>query len=645
MMRLSVEDVERLCPSCAEKMRFNGQKEIKFSSMKQMPPELLEGLCNDVNGGAMDGFFTACMNRSFDEFGPPTEEFCAWLHNECFGKWPAEKEDTMSTGVTIAVRPDSTTRAALAATDGVPTDEIHLTLCYLGHQDELSETDLAALPGVLARHVREVAPFEVTVDGQARWWADEDGWAHVAMVSDPTGELHALRDAAMSAAAFLGMTPRGKGVVDWRPHITLAYSEDPDATPEMRPEVPMELTVDRVAVMAGEDVTYVDLVPGPDEEVATMSEPAELAGPLVAKDDDRQVAYAPVLVPGEPDLDGDVLTAEKIEKVAHEWLERFRAHDVRHDMQAREGIRPVESWVMRSDEVVDLVHDGTKITLPKGTWCVGAKIEDSGLWAQVKSGELGGVSIAGFPRDKLESALKGDHVVTRTTLADLGDDWTVPLVSIVGRPAVPKAKWFALKATDSDKIGLSEKLKRVFRSDKEGMRFSEDVLERLRNAAEVINSLVSEAESERQDKKRYGSDDKKTKEQHSGSDEEDEMSEEAMKEIAQQVFEEGTQAIATEIEALKSHLGVDEGADDDSSELSSRVSELEEENAALREERDELKTTMKSVEDRLDSMERGVSGPRSQKSDEDEEAADEPAPQPVAKENRDAFGRRKRSRA
>lgn len=638
MMRLTRDQIARVCSPCAERMDRDGLKEIKFSSMKQMPPELLEGLCDEVNGGAMDGFFTACMDHDFGEFGPPTEEFCAWLHNECFGKWPAEKEEPMPF---IGLRPDSTIRAALAVDGGVDPDDLHLTMCYLGDTEGLPEEKVAALPAIVQRHVRETPPFDVVVDGQARWYVDDDGWAHVAMVSDPTGELHMLRDSVMSAAAFLGLEPRGKGVYDWRPHITLAYTEDPDEAVTMRPEIPMELTVDRVVVVVGDEVHHVDLESFEEGEDVLMSDPAELAGPLVAKDDERQVAYAPVLVPGEPDLDGDTLTEERIEKVAHEWLERFRAHDVRHDMQAREGIRPVESWIMRSDEEVDLVHSDQTITLPKGTWCVGSKIEDDSIWAKVKSGELGGVSIAGVRRERLEQAMKGDtEAIKRTTLADLGDDWTVPLVSIVGSPAVPKAKWFALKASERGKMSMGMRMKNAFRADKEGMRFSQDVLERLQAAAEVLNTLVSEAHNERDNKKR---DDYRDK----SSDEEENMSEEQMTQVAEQVVQRHIEPLAEGVEAIKSHLSIGEEGDDSGDSGDDRVTALEQENESLKSENESLKETLGAVEERLGAVEEAASVPRAQKAaDEDADGAvdDGGSAAEPATPRRDSFGRSRAKR-
>lgn len=90
-LTISVDVIERWCPPCAAKMRELGWTELKLAWLldrKQMPPQLLEGLCNAIGGDP--GFFTACMERDFGDFDPDKEAFCAWLHHECTGLYPGE---------------------------------------------------------------------------------------------------------------------------------------------------------------------------------------------------------------------------------------------------------------------------------------------------------------------------------------------------------------------------------------------------------------------------------------------------------------------------------------------------------------------------------------------------------------------------
>lgn len=85
---ITTEQMEQLCPDCAREMRRRGFTRI---NVRQMPPHLLEGLCKSL--GDDPGLFTRCMEKDFGEFDPGDKEaFCAWLHHECTGQWPAERD-------------------------------------------------------------------------------------------------------------------------------------------------------------------------------------------------------------------------------------------------------------------------------------------------------------------------------------------------------------------------------------------------------------------------------------------------------------------------------------------------------------------------------------------------------------------------
>jgi len=73
---ITVEQMQVLCPSCADKMREKGFTKI---NARQMPEQLLSGLC-DATGGSFD----ACMEMDFGEFAPTDKEsFCGWLKGQC----------------------------------------------------------------------------------------------------------------------------------------------------------------------------------------------------------------------------------------------------------------------------------------------------------------------------------------------------------------------------------------------------------------------------------------------------------------------------------------------------------------------------------------------------------------------------------
>lgn len=171
---------------------------------------------------------------------------------------------------------------------------------------------------------------------------------------------------------------------------------------------------------------------------------AELTAPFVRKEKAKRIVYGPVLIPGEPDSDGDVVKAEKIEEVAHKFIEEYGNIDLMHSL--KNVGRVVESYIAPVD-----LHFG-EVSVPKGSWMMGVRVTDDETWDLVKKGRLTGFSIMGMRTPAVKelgdnpTAEKVLAAVKRTTLADLGDDWFVNFVSLVDEPAVPKAKFVAIKA-------------------------------------------------------------------------------------------------------------------------------------------------------------------------------------------------------
>ena len=172
----------------------------------------------------------------------------------------------------------------------------------------------------------------------------------------------------------------------------------------------------------------------------------ELTGPIVMKNASKRIAYAAVLVPGEPDSDGETVTKEKIEQAAHEWMQSYRNVDLQHTLN--NVAVPVESYVLPMDMVVEM--QGVKTVLPEGTWVLASKVLDETTWNMIENGDLTGYSVMGIRRTTLETASKSTEVaLKRMLLRDLGEDWIAAAVSIVDEPAVPKAKFFALKSKEA----------------------------------------------------------------------------------------------------------------------------------------------------------------------------------------------------
>lgn len=204
---------------------------------------------------------------------------------------------------------------------------------------------------------------------------------------------------------------------------------------------------------AGEEDRHEVLEAGADEVPGEEASPA-LAGPFVKKNAAKQIAYAPVLIPGEKDSDGEEVTAEKIEEVAHDFLLNHRYMDEQHRLGPAIS-SPVESYILPEPIAVNIA--GTDEKLPAGTWIMGAKFPDPDVWSRVASGELEGFSITGVRKSDYDAAI-AKAAATKSTdaalemptfrvkLSDLGEDWVCPAVSVVKGPSVFRAKWFAFKS-------------------------------------------------------------------------------------------------------------------------------------------------------------------------------------------------------
>lgn len=112
---------------------------------------------------------------------------------------------------------------------------------------------------------------------------------------------------------------------------------------------------------------------------------------------EERFVLAPVATPNKIDGHRSVIPAEVIRKAAHEYLEKYRMTDDRHDLapllgKASPGV-PVESYILHHATTFDS-PSGPK-ALPAGTWMMGIRVKDDDVWARIKSGALKGLSMWG----------------------------------------------------------------------------------------------------------------------------------------------------------------------------------------------------------------------------------------------------------
>jgi hypothetical protein len=101
---------------------------------------------------------------------------------------------------------------------------------------------------------------------------------------------------------------------------------------------------------------------------------------------EKQIVYGEVYVPEKKDSDGNWMTADTIEKMAHDFMRKGGVNQISkgHDGQCDKGAI-VESFIAREGDP----------DYAEGSWVVGVHIPDTKIWKQVKDGTLTGFSIEG----------------------------------------------------------------------------------------------------------------------------------------------------------------------------------------------------------------------------------------------------------
>lgn len=106
-------------------------------------------------------------------------------------------------------------------------------------------------------------------------------------------------------------------------------------------------------------------------------------------EEDRRFVLGIVLEPETRDSQGDIYSAEEIEKAAHGFMAEYRNVGLMHRKLVNGKVSIVESYLAPADFSVG------KQKVKKGAWVMGTIVTDDDLWKSVKAGELTGYSIGG----------------------------------------------------------------------------------------------------------------------------------------------------------------------------------------------------------------------------------------------------------
>jgi hypothetical protein len=141
-------------------------------------------------------------------------------------------------------------------------------------------------------------------------------------------------------------------------------------------------------------VDFISLVKSPANEkeliLKAHGKLKELA--FMKFDLERKVAYGIVYAPDRVDTQGDFTDSGEIEKAAYGFMKSLknRQVDLEHSFQELPDVYIGESWIVRKGDA--LFPDD------EGAWAVGIKVADEGLWQELKTGGLTGISMAGIAR-------------------------------------------------------------------------------------------------------------------------------------------------------------------------------------------------------------------------------------------------------
>ena len=119
------------------------------------------------------------------------------------------------------------------------------------------------------------------------------------------------------------------------------------------------------------------------------------------QDDVKGIVYGIVYEPEKVDSQGDIANAEEIEKAAYAFMKSRNTLNVdkQHDF-AKTGAFVAESWIVKANDPIfpDAV----------GAWAVAIKVEDEGLKADIKKGDIQGLSMAGMAKAEVLSEEDGN---------------------------------------------------------------------------------------------------------------------------------------------------------------------------------------------------------------------------------------------
>jgi hypothetical protein len=130
-------------------------------------------------------------------------------------------------------------------------------------------------------------------------------------------------------------------------------------------------------------------VPGAPNDVRTqLTAVLNKCIPLLKTGEERYVLGI-VLEPETIDAQNDIYSAAEVREAAHRFMQEYQNIGLMHRDLVNGRVKILESYLAPMAFEIG----GTQVR--KGTWLLAVRVPDDSLWAQIKSGELTGLSIGG----------------------------------------------------------------------------------------------------------------------------------------------------------------------------------------------------------------------------------------------------------
>lgn len=130
-------------------------------------------------------------------------------------------------------------------------------------------------------------------------------------------------------------------------------------------------------------------VVAPDAIASDEAAPTSKRISKIMKTAEERYVLGVVLEPEVKDSQGDIYSHLEVRKAAHAYMEIAGNLGKQHTELANDKLKILETYIAP----VDFELDDQKII--QGTWLMGIRVVDDGLWADVKKGSFTGFSIGG----------------------------------------------------------------------------------------------------------------------------------------------------------------------------------------------------------------------------------------------------------